>query len=193
MEKLYITIEDVENYLGLNVAEEFADQIEDWIKAMSNYVSLVTNREWLADTTATARFFDGKGFQSLEIPDFIQITQLELGDNWGENMQVETGYITHPYNTTSKNTIILKNKNFEKGFMNVRVTAKWGYLASVPSDIKHAVTILTSGIVLAQTNQEGEIESEKIGNYSVKYVTDEQKSDYEKAKNIIESRKLIRI
>jgi hypothetical protein len=193
MSKQYTTVEKVSNYLLSNISSTFESQIEYWIIAMSNYISLATNREWLADETANARWFDGNGYQALEVGDFIGNPTLEIGDAFGENMVAETDFITYPHNTTTKNTIVLKNENFENSIKNVRVTAKWGYLATVPKDIEFATTVLVAGIVMAQTNQDGEVESEKIGNYSVKYVTDQQKSDYVNVKEIISNRALIRI
>jgi len=193
MDKQYCTVEDIENYLGIDVALEFQSQIDGWIEAMSNLVSLRTNREWLVDTTATDRYFDGNGCQNMEVGDFVGVPTVSIGDSFGENMEVESDFVTFPHNTTVKNTIILKSGIFSKKIKNVLINVKWGYANSVPEDIKQATVILTSGIILAQTNQDGEIESEKIGNYSVKYVTESQKSDYNQALDIINSRKVIRI
>jgi hypothetical protein len=50
-----------------------------------------------------------------------------------------------------------------------------------PSDIVHACTVLVSSIILGQTNQAGEVKSEKIGDYQVTYKDEEHKSDVEMA------------
>lgn len=198
MNKEYTTIEEISNYLLLDIAEEFEDQIETWIKAMSEYVRSKTNRDWLADTVASAKYYNGNGKQYANIPDCIQITELATGDDYGANFVARTDYITAPYNSPADGTpitqIILKDgMTFDKGIKNVRITAKWGYAQNVPQDIVFITTVLVAGIVLAQTNQEGEVESERIGNYQVKYVTDSQKSDFARIQDMLHERTLILI
>ena len=193
MDKQYTSAEDIENYLGINIADEFESQIDDWIIAMSDYVAIRTSREWLADVTATTRVFNGNGYSSIQVDDFIGIIKVEVGSDFLEDMEEVSEYVTHPFNTNSKNTIILKSDSFDSGIQNVRITAKWGYLSEVPEDIKHATTVLVGGIVLAQSNQDGEVESERIGNYTVKYATESQKSDFQTAQEIISNRTLIRV
>lgn len=192
-EKAYTTIENIKNYLTIEIVEAFEDQIDDWITAMSNHVRLATNRDWLADETATERFFDGNGMRSIEVGDFIGTPVLKVGSDFNTDMVASTDFASFPYNTTSKNTLIHKSYGFPRGIQNVSVTARWGYMESVPKDIQLATTILVAGIILAQTNQEGEVKSETIGNYTVSYATEKQISDFENAKKILDYRTLIRI
>ena len=193
MDKQYCTVEDIRNYSNITIDVADEPQVEEWIEAMSNYVSLETNREWLADSTASDRYYTGNGYQSLEVDEFIEVSNVYTGDAFGEDFVEKTSYITYPYNTTVKDTIILQGDFFPALVKSVKITAKWGYSATVPEDIKTAVMILVTGILLDQSNQSGEIKSEKIGNYSVAYETQTKDNDLEKAKSIINSRKRIRI
>jgi hypothetical protein len=193
MGKNYTSIENIENYLLTDIAPEFQAQVGLWITAMSNYIALATNREWLADSTASTRLYNGSGSKSLRIDDCIDISQVEIGEEFGENFEVVAGYTSYPFNLPSKSLVILKEDIFPIGIQTARITAKWGYSAQVPQDIQHACTILVAGVIQAQTNKEGEIESEKIGNYTVKYVNDAQKSDFQTVKDILAQRQVIRI
>ena len=193
MTKLYCSTEDIENYLTISIAVEFESQVEDWINGVSEYIKSITNRDWLADSTESARTYDGNGMQSLEVDDFIGTPTVKTGDEYNQNMVARTDFILYPYNTEHKNTLILQDDCFERGIQNVEVTAKWGFGATVPNDIKHACTVITSAIVLAQTNQDGEVESEKIGNYTVKYKSESHKADVESAMEMLNTRKVILI
>jgi len=193
MDKQYCTIQDIENYLNVDIEASLEPQVLLWVEAMSNYVSLQTNREWLADSSASERFYNGNGCQSMEVDEFIEVSNVYLGDSFGENFEEETSYITHPYNSTVKNTFVLQSNFFPKTIKSVKINAKWGYGAEVPEDIKLATSILVAGVYNNQRGSSGEIKSEKIGNYNVSYETNTQKDDFEKAKTIIDSRKVIRI
>lgn len=193
MQKLYCSKSDIENYLVLSIDVAFDDQIDIWINAVSEMVRVMTNRDWLADTTANARLFNGSGNGSIEVGDFIGTPVVEIGEDYATGFVATTNFITSPYNSENKTDIVMKNETIPYGIQNVRVTAKWGYGATVPNDIKQAVTILASAIVLAGTNQDGEIESEKIGNYTVKYKNDQHKDDAKMAMDIINSRRVIRL
>jgi hypothetical protein len=191
MAKQYCEISDIENYLTLEIADEFESVAEGWIEAISNMIKLLTNRDWLADSVATARFYDGNNCSELTVDDFIGTPVVEIGDDYAENLVATTDFITKPYNTTNKNVIKLKEDSFDKGEQNVRVTVKWGYAQEVPADIKLATTVIASAVILAQTNQDGEIESEKIGNYTVKYKDDQHRNDAKLAMGIIQQRKVL--
>jgi len=187
--KLYCSKADVEKYTNQTITID----IDNWIEGISIYIKGITNRDWKADTVASARLYDGNGYQQLEVDDFIETPILKTGQEYGQSLVTRTDFILYPYNTTHKNTFILRDDSFEKGIQTVEVTAKWGYQVDVPEDIRYATTVLTSAVFLAQTNTEGEVESEKIGNYQVKYRSEKHKDDAERAMDIIESRKIILI
>jgi hypothetical protein len=189
MSKLYCAKTDVEKYLAITIAIS----IDDYIQAISQYIKEKTQREWKADTTTSERFYNGNGYEDLRIDDFIDTPIVKTGEDYNEDMVARTDFVSMPFNSTSKHTILLKNNYFDCGIQNISVEAKWGYAEEVPEDIKHATVVLVSAIVLAQTNTEGEVESEKIGNYQVKYRNEKHKDDVQNAMDIIESRVVLSI
>lgn len=191
--KQYTDITTVENYLLLDIASEFESQVTEWIKSASAYVKQKTNREWIADTIASARKFNGNGKNYLLIPECVEITSVKIGSDFGEDLETITEYVIEPDYQTPIRKIILKEGYFDKGIQNIEISAKWGYAVTVPEDIEWATTILVAGIVLAQQNQNGEIGSEKIGNYSVTYKDEQHKNDIKQAGEILQARTLILI
>jgi hypothetical protein len=193
MDKPYINVSDVENMALVDVVDSFEDQIDEWIIAMSNQVALLTNREWLADDTEypEVRYFDGNGSSYLRVGEMVDIDSVEVGEDYGENFESVTDFLEYPYNTTPITKVIRKDGVWDRGIKNIKITGNFGYSETVPEDIKFAVAVLVAGIINAQSNQEGEIKSERIGNYDVTYATDEQKKDYQRAMDIIASRRVI--
>ena len=193
MNKLYCSVEDIANYLLLEIANDFVPQVEQWIQGVSAHIEKVTGVDWKADSIASAKLFNGNSCDVLEIGNFIGTPVVEFGNNYGINFVATTNFVTLPFNGSSKTDILMKDETVPHGIMNVRVTARWGYAEEVPDDIRHACVVLVSGIVLANTNQDGEVESEKIGNYTVKYKNDSHKDDSTLAMDTIQSRTQIRI
>jgi len=193
MNKQYCEIEDIENYLTISIALEFQAQVESWIEGVSEFIRETTQRDWKADTVASERFFDGNGYQDLRIDDFIETPIVKTGEDYNESMVATTDFVLQPYNIQGKHTIVLKDDMFACGIQNVSVEAKWGYALDTPEDIRHATTVLASAILLAQTNTEGEVESEKIGNYQVKYRNEKHKDDVQNAMEVIQSRVVLAI
>lgn len=188
---MYTTKDNIEAYLLLTIDPEFDAQVDRWIESATEYVRNYTNREWVAGAETT-RLYDGSGTQKMMIDEFIDVTDVQVGEDWNENM-VTIDYAVEPYNRVNKNTIIYKTDYFPCGQQNVAVTAKFGFAEEVPADIEFATTVIASAIVLAQTNQDGEVASEQIGNYRVTYKDDKHKDDSVKAMEILETRKFILI
>lgn len=192
----YTSKQDIENYNLIDIDGAFESQIENWIEAMSSYIEKQTNRKFIADDEASSRYYDGNGLQYLIIDDCVEVTKVEVGsDIWGDNFyEVDDSgtdrYYTFPTNNEGEELPIrkigLRSRIWIKGHGNNRITAKWGYSASVPEDIKFAATIFVSGIINTKRDSGGNVKSEKIGQYSVTFL-EKQYSDFEKAKEIINS------
>lgn len=193
MAKKYCNKADIEDYLMLDIAESFDTRIDKWIEGVSETVRLMTNRDWLADDTASIKYYSGNGCSKLDIDDFIGSPTLRIGDDFATNFASNTNFVTMPFNSVHKNSIKLKNENFPTGIQNIEVTARWGYGEDVPEDIRLATTILASAVVLAGTNQDGEIATEKIGNYQVSYKDDKHKDDAKMAMDILQTRRVYAI
>jgi hypothetical protein len=188
---MYTTKANIEAYLRITLDPSLNAQVDKWINSATEYIRNYTNREWVAGASST-RLYDGTGTQKMMIDEFIDVTDVKVGEDWNTNMAT-IDYTTEPYNRVNKNTVIYKTDHFPCGQQNVAVTAKFGFSATVPADIEFATTVLASAIVLAGTNEAGEVASEQIGNYRVTYKDDKHKDDMTQAMAILETRKFILI
>jgi len=200
--KGYTNETNVEAYGLIDIDASFSSVIDSWIEGVENTIDQITGRNFIADDTASARVFDGNGSRELIIDDAIEITTVEAGlDDYGGNF-IEipaTGsnrYFTEPANHAAKNVpitkIMLRARRFPSGIQNNRITAKWGYSETVPSDIEFVATVFTFGIANQQRQGGNSVKSEKIGNYSVTYNSENGRNswgDFERALEILDSYK----
>lgn len=168
----YTNLATIQRYLLIQIDSSQTGQVESWIGAMSRFIDKRTNRVF-GTATETTRKYDGSGWNTLIVDDLYDLATVTVDDT------AKTVF-EYPANETPTTTLKLDGERFNKGMQNVEVTAKFAY-GSIPDDIQHACTVFVAGIVNAQTNQEGEIKSEKIGDYQVTYKDEKQKSDFEMA------------
>jgi hypothetical protein len=200
--KNYTTKEDIENYILNDIDNSFDDQLDSWMEGVERIIDNLTGRNFKADSTASARVFDGDGTNELLVDDCIQVTVVEVGnDDYGGNFSTVPSsgsdrFFLEPANYSVRGVPITKvslsARAFPSGIQNNRITAKWGYSASVPKDINFVATVFVAGILNQQRQGGDQIKSEKIGNYQVTYNTDngaDSWSDFEKAKEILNSYK----
>ena len=190
MAKGYTTKQAVENYTLQNIASSFTAQITSWIEAIEQFIDQRTGRNFVADSVATTRVYDGIDDSEIDIDDFISITKLEVGEELADRVEIiAADYRTYPANETPKQTIQLKDSYFTEGHQNVVVTAKFGYSATCPADITLAATILMAGIINYSNNAKGKVQSETIGRYSVTYNSEKGWQDFKNAMAILDSYK----
>lgn len=191
--KGYCDVPDIEAYLLTEVLESFEPNVNNWIREMEAYIERVTGRVFIADAAASARWYDGSGATEQKIDECVAITEVKVYDNFETELFTMTNvsdYFAWPYNEMPIRRLVKKpatSAYFFNGQRNVKVTAKWGYSVAVPELIRFATTVLASGVVNFSNNSDGEISSERIGEYSVTYKNDAQWADYERAKGIINS------
>ena len=190
--KGYTSRAKIENFLLITVDESFHDQVDEVIGDVEQLIDTHTGRNFIADAEASARLFNGNNTNELELDDCVAIESVELGsDEYGTSFSETTGYVLLPANAIAKGqpikAIHLKTEFFERGIQNQRITAKWGYSAACPGDISMAATILAAHIwKFGRGGVTGGIAQEKIGNYSVIYKDEKDKSDYETAMAILD-------
>ena len=191
MAKGYTTKEKVEAYLGKDDGVSDA-VLTSYIEAVEGAIDGLTDRNFIADTVASARLYDGSGDNALLIDDCVSVTKVEVGlDSYGDDfLEISaTGsdrYFLRPSNYSADSvpvrSIELSARDWTGGRQNNRITAKWGYSASVPSDVSFAATVFVAGI-LNFANSPGAVRSESVGEYSVTYGEGStQWGDYEGAK-----------
>lgn len=196
--KAYTTEAKIESYLNISIATGAAD---DAINAAVAIIDQFTGRNFIADSTASARVYAGSGNQLLPIDDCVEITLVERGlDSYGDAFETITaggysGYYLHPANYAADKVPIrgvhLRDKRWMPGVQNNRITAKWGYSAAVPDDVSFAATVLAAGIYNANRGGggTGNIKSERIGNYQVTYSDQEGWDEFNRAMQILQTRK----
>lgn len=172
-----ITKTDIENYLLIEIAEEFEPEIDKYISQMTQYIETVTNRKFIADEEFVEKVYDGTGKTEMLVDDFIELDSVKVDGN-------EITPFVYPVNTTPKFQLYSES-GFSKGKQNVTVSAKWGYSEEVPADIRFACTVLVAGIVQTQTPLDNEVLTEKIGNYQVTYKDERQSQDFARAQDIL--------
>ena len=194
--KEYTTEAKVESFLDISITTGEAD---DAINAAVDIIDQKTDRNFIADSSASARLFDGNGKQNLCIDECVEITKVEIGNNiYGDSFSEisaggANGYYLLPNNYSEKGIPIdevhVRSRYWIVGFQNHRITAKWGYSAAVPEAISMATTILAAGIYMYNRGgASGNVKSEKIGNYSITYGADsaDKWKSFERALQIIE-------
>lgn len=185
--KTYTTVAKVENYLLTEIDPSFESQVTAWIEGVSRMMERMTGREFSADATGSARYYDGRGADTLLIDDALEVSAVEVGDFYGENFAAITDFV-------KKGTPIrklIRKGVFDEGHENVKVTAKWGYPATTPPDIELCCTILVAGIINNQNKGKQAVKSEKLGEYQVTYHDEKGLADYNNALAILNTHKRI--
>ncbi len=148
----------------------------------------MTGRNFIADSSASARTFNGGGGIEQKFDDFIEVTKVELGED--TKTEVEDGdYRIFPNNQENKHTIQIKSGTFFRGPQNVTITAKWGYSAACPADITFAATVLVAGITNYSNSSKGKVQSFGMGIYTLTYKDDKQLQDYKRIMGILRNYK----
>jgi hypothetical protein len=201
--KGYTTKDAIEKYGVITIDASYDDYLDEIIASVEQTIDEITGRNFLADSEASIRYFDGNGERKLVIDDAIEVTEVANGqDDYGGTFRIvaATGperYFLEPANHQAlkipATTIFLAGDVFTPGRQNIRVTAKWGYSAEVPAAIKRAATVFAFGILTNQDSSIGrDIKSEKIGSYTVTYDSDQNKgswADFENAMTALDSYK----
>ncbi len=180
----YATVENIEDYLLIEIDGSFAEKVEAWIEGVSRMMDTMANRKLVADELGSGddpeeRYYDGNGCGYLSIEDCVDVQNVEVDD-------VAIDYELYPKLPPHRKLI----GSFPSGIQNVHVEGNFGYFSVLPADIQLACTVITAGIVNESRGVKGKT-SERIGNYQVSYDQDKGIADFERAKAIIESYRLI--
>jgi len=192
--KGYTTEAKIENFLNISITANAADE---YILAAEKYIDQITQRNFKADSAASARFFKGNNTDTILIDDCISVTVVQVAnDEYGDSLSTVAsgGYILLPRNYVLEQ-IPIKQVYLKSGIWgrsnvaNHKITAKWGYSENPPDDIVFVATVLAGGMYAAnRSSGSGEIQTEKIGNYSVTYDTSSGQaswSSFERAMDIL--------
>lgn len=184
MQSPYSTVPSVCAYLGIEVPSESSDEyaeIEQYILAMSTHIDRMANRTIWREEEETF-LYDGDGTDYLLIKDCI--------DPVVEVDGVARTVYGYPQSKAYASRIKLEpGYRFTKGIQNVSVTGLQCMALYLPDDIEFACRVLVAGIYnTAHPDEDAKtLVSERIGNWQGTYKTDNEKSDYDRAKAIISS------
>lgn len=175
----------IENYLNKSIDNTYDTQLAAWITAMETHINNATRRVFTVMGTAEERFFDGSNSSVLLIDDLVELSSLTID---GETIDT-ADIVLYPANVFPKYKMKFKNGSgfFYRGDQNVAITAKWGYADAVPADITFVCTVLVAGILNSVNQPDGEVKSEKIGEYTLTFKDAREQSDFETAKGIIKN------
>ena len=169
----------VKKYLGLTTLPSplITADINIYAEAITKYIEDYCGREF-ETSVATSKVYDGQGTKEITIDDLYALTKIETLDEDGDvenTLDDSSEYYLYPENTTNKNLIKINTSNspisiFPKGNQNVKVTASFGYSATVPEIISLAATKLVAGIISEQyLSDAGSVKKEKLGHYEIEY------------------------
>ena len=188
--KGYCTIAQIQNYLLHSIKAYFVPQVSEWIAMMETYVEQETGRVFIAESSATEKKYDGDSEIQLFLDENVEVSKITI-----DSTEISSDdYLTYPPNSLPITRVKFKIDTglfFTAGEQNVLVEAKWGYSVACPNDISFATTILVVGIINFSGNMQGEVKSEKIGDYTVAYKDKKDWQDFDRAKRILEKYKLI--
>ena len=190
----YTSSEKIELFIGKEISTSFVD----YINAAERYINQYTGRNFTAGNTEALRQYNGTNTRELFIDDCIEITKVEVGDDYyGDTFTEVTDYLTMPANNTALNVPVnklwLKDGVFQFGIQNHQITAKWGYSEEAPDDIVWATTFLASSIYKSGSSGVGGVKSEKIGDFSVSFNNDKELTDFNKVQTILDKYKRFRV
>jgi len=202
--KGYCQIYQIENYLLTEIASDFEGQVSEWIAQMEQYIERETKRIFIAGTTASVKKYEIEDVSSITIGEYRKTNRELYIDDCVEIIELTingdvidpTDYLTYPMNDLPITRIRLTAESgleFTEGEQNISVKAKWGYSIACPSDISFACMIFTVGVINYSGDMEGEIKSESIGSYTVSFKDDKDWQDFERAKEILQNYKALRI
>ncbi len=141
----YATLDEIKAELDIT-SEDKDDLLQANIAQASRFIDLECEREF--SPTVETRYFDG-GASFLFIDDVVSISNLELdedADGVVDATMSTTDYILYPLNKTPKTRLEISNNSDYGGFASgvkqgVKITATWGYGATIPEVIKRATII----------------------------------------------------
>ncbi len=194
MPKGYTTRLKLENYLLTTIAASFYTQIDEWIEEVEEYIDQETGRIFVADSVASARYFDGDNSQTLLIDDAVAITEVKIGDTVmakdTDPLLADGDYLLYPANKLPISKVVLRGSVFPGWpLRNVKITGKWGYSAAAPGPISNSATILLAGMVNFSRSNKNNIQSMSFGRYTVTYKTEKQWQDFDNVDRILKSYK----
>lgn len=149
-----ISVRNLVTDSGFTTDTSYDAMLDELITAASRMIdSYVGGGEnfFASPATATTRYFDGSGKAEQEIDPAVSITAVAVAEDGGRTAGdyttwvVDTDYYTFPYNKLPIRKLVVEEDGSKNGFhrsrKSVKVTARFGYSATAPDDVKMACGI----------------------------------------------------
>ncbi len=202
MSREYCTVEDVENYMSIDIESSFTSQIKLWIQWMTEYIEAQTGRVFIADSSNSEKVYEVnlqrsvsvKGHYSnpieLIVGEFVNTSTSSMKLTIDDEELDEDEFLLYPATVEElpKTSLVLKRDSglvFTVGEQNIKVEAKWGYSIAPPGDIIFATIVLVAGMVNASWSSEGEMSSITLGRYTMSFKDKKELADFDRTKDIL--------
>ena len=151
----YCTVSEIKEIVEVT-GSDYDSVLSALIDRAESFIDRFCNRPdgFVADTTASARVFEGSGSHVQWIDECVEVTKVEVKDSYTDtdydtwetaDYWPATGDPEQPdYNNTPYTFLVVNLDSdgsesiFPAGQRVVRVTARWGFAESVPDAIKQA-------------------------------------------------------
>jgi hypothetical protein len=194
----YATPTDVATYMGLTLDSGLSSRLNTIIEDVSRLMDRLCDRKLVAEVIGSGddeyedKYYDGNGKSKIYIDDCLEVHELMIGDQYGDNLVANTSFLLGARGRSSRE-LALKGGSFTNGTQNVKVTGRFGYFDTLPRDVTFACVVIVSGIMRAEDPTNRGKRSESIGNYSVTYDDNKGFTDFMTAKNILDSYRYLAI
>jgi len=204
MPREYCTIEDVENYMSIDIESSFTSQVKIWIQWMTEYVEGQTGRVFIADSSNSEKVYEVDLRRSVSVggrlvsptelivDEFVNTSTSAIKLTLDDEELDEDEFLLYPATVEKlpKTRLVLKKDTglvFTEGEQNIKVEAKWGYSIAAPGEIKFATIVLVAGMINESWSSEGEMSSITLGRYTMSFKDEQQLKDFERMKEILET------
>lgn len=199
----YCNIENIENYMSIEIEASFEAQVLEWVEWMTKYIETQTGRVFIADASNSERIYEVNLQRSVDVGEYysnpVELVVDEFVNTSTSSMKLTIDgeeldgdeFLLYPATVEElpKTRLVLKKNTglvFTKGEQNIKVEAKWGYSIAVPGDIKFAAIVLTAGMINESWSSEGEMSSVTLGRYTMSFKSGKQLKDFERVKGILD-------
>ena len=153
--------------------------VTEWIASVKAWIDKYTGKTFEA-AVASTKYYDGNGTDRIFVDSFIgtptEVSILDGEGNVAQTLVDGTDYRAYPLNSTDKDQIVFFGPTdswpgvYPNGNYKLKVTADFWVSTTVPADIELVATKLVGSIAKQRSaSGGGVVESEKLGDYAVKY------------------------
>ena len=180
----YTNKSKVEKYLNVDISASFDTQIAGWIASVKTWIDKYCGKTF--ESASSVKYYDGNGKRELDFDDCSSVpTEVLILDIDGTTAFTLTegasnDYLVYPLNESTKNQLRLVSGATIGYFPNrdssVKITAPFGFSASVPEDVELIATKLV-GEIVKEGLKGGKLASISLGDYTANFQKIDEMAD----------------